>query len=105
APITPAVTVQVQDANNNLITGDNTDSVTVSLANNPTGATLGGTTTVTVTGGVATFGNLSINRAGAGYTLGANSGSLGSATSASFSVTGAIVIHSTDTPKSFGFGS
>src|SRR5207253_2976348 len=55
ASIAPAVTVQVLDANNNVVTTDNTDAVSLTLANNPTGATLGGTTTVTVSGGVATF--------------------------------------------------
>jgi hypothetical protein len=89
AVITPAVTVQVLDVNNNLVTGDSTDQVTLTLASNPTGATLSGTTTVTVSGGVAKFSNLSINLVGTGYTLSAGSGSLKSATSASFNITSA----------------
>src|SRR5205807_485492 len=52
----------------------------------PSNGTLSGNTTVTVSGGVATFSNLSINNAGNGYTLTANSGSLTGATSAAFNV-------------------
>jgi subtilase family serine protease len=92
APITPAVTVQVLDVNNNLVTGDNTDAVTLTLSTNPTGATLGGTNPVTVSGGVATFSNLTVNLVGTGYTLGASSGSLNMAMSASFNITGGSAI-------------
>jgi hypothetical protein len=95
--IAPAVTVQVLDANNNLVTTDNTDAVTLTLANNPTGAALSGTNPVTASGGVATFSNLSINLAGSGYTLGASSGTLTGATSTSFNVTaGSTVIENFD---------
>src|SRR5262249_31938220 len=87
AVISPAVTVQVQDAFGNLVTSDNTRQVTVALANNPTAATLSGTTTATVSGGVATFGTLSVNKAGTGYTLRATSGTLLGATSAAFNIT------------------
>jgi hypothetical protein len=84
--ITPAVTVDVVDAYGNLETADNTDSVTVAFGANPGNATLGGTTTVTVSGGVATFNNLTVSAAGNGYTLQATSGSLTTATSASFNI-------------------
>jgi hypothetical protein len=87
ATITPAVTVRVLDTFGNLVSSDNTDQVTVALGSNPGSGTLGGTTTVTVSGGVATFSGLSINNAGTGYTLTAASGSLTGATSASFNVT------------------
>ncbi len=98
--ITPAVTVRVYDAYNNLVSVDNTDRVTLSLGANSSPGSLSGTTTVTVTGGTATFGNLSINQAGS-YTLVAGSGSLAGATSSSFSVTtvpvsGSTVIESFD---------
>ena len=43
--------------------------VTVTLANNPGGSTLGGTTTVTAVNGVATFSDLTLNNAGNDYTL------------------------------------
>jgi hypothetical protein len=85
--LTPAPTVRVLDAYNNLVTSDNSDQVTVRLGANPGGGTLSGATTVTVSGGVATFGNLSINAIGNGYTLTAGSGSLGGAASATFNVT------------------
>ena len=57
------------DAFGNLVTGDNTDVVTLALGNNPGGATLSGGGSVTVSGGVATFGTLSLDKAGTGYTL------------------------------------
>jgi hypothetical protein len=62
--ITPAVTVRVLDAYGNLVSSDNTDVVALTLGTNPAGGTLAGTTSVTVSGGVATFGNLSINNVG-----------------------------------------
>ncbi len=83
--ISPAVTVRLLDRFNNLVTSDNTDQVTMAIGANPGGGTLSGTTTVTASGGVATFSNLSINQPGSGYTLQATSSSL-SATSASFNV-------------------
>src|SRR5262249_3023239 len=71
ATVTPAVTVQLLDVNDQVVSGDNTDTVTIAIANNPGAGTLGGTLTVTVVNGVATFSDLSINRAGSGYTLSA----------------------------------
>jgi hypothetical protein len=87
--ITPAVTVQLLDAYNNVVTTDNTDQVSLSLAANPSGGTLSGSGPVTVVHGVATFKNLSVDRAGTGYALAATSGTLAGATSNSFSVTAA----------------
>jgi hypothetical protein len=55
-------------------TDDNSDTITLSLGSNPSGGTLGGTLTVTVVNGVATFSDLSIDLAGAGYTLHASIG-------------------------------
>src|SRR5262249_46758583 len=72
--ITPAVQVAIVDpSTGNPITFDNTDTVTVAIGNNPGSGTLSGTLTVTVSGGVATFSNLSIDKAGSGYTLAASS--------------------------------
>ena len=85
--ISPAVTVKVLDAYNNLESGDSTDKVTIAIGTNPAGGTLSGTNPVTVSGGVATFSNLSINNAGNGYTLTASSGTLTGATSSAFNVT------------------
>ena len=41
----------------------------MAIGTNPGGGTLSGTTTVAAVAGVATFSNLSINKAGTGYTL------------------------------------
>ncbi len=88
AAISPAVTVQVVDIYGNLLTGDSTDKVSISLAalaTNPTGAALSGTSTVTVSGGTASFSNLSINNVGNGYQLQAAFGAM-TAASAAFNV-------------------
>jgi hypothetical protein len=102
------VTVRVLDAYKNLVTSDSTDQVTVAIGTNPAGGTLSGTLTVTVSGGVATFGDLSINNAGTGYTLTATSGSLTGATSSAFNVSaGGNVIEGFETSSSWfvtGFG-
>jgi subtilase family serine protease len=61
--------------------------VTVTLGNDPGGATLGGTLSVTAQGGVATFSGLSITHAAAGYTLVASAAGSSSATTNAFTVT------------------
>jgi hypothetical protein len=71
--ISPVI-VEVVDAFGNVETGDNSDTVTLSLSVNPSGGTLSGTLTLTVVNGVATFSDLSIDLAGAGYTLHATVG-------------------------------
>src|SRR5207249_4647963 len=86
--IAPPVTVQVEDANNNVVTTGtgSTASVGVAILANPGGGTLSGTTPVNAVAGVATFSNLSINKTGTGYTLQATSTGLTSATSALFTI-------------------
>ncbi|HXJ32144.1 MAG TPA: Ig-like domain-containing protein, partial [Gemmatimonadales bacterium] len=84
ATITPAVQVQIQDAFGNLV--NSTDNVTVAIGTNPSSGTLSGTKTVAAVGGVASFGDLSINNAGTGYTLTASSGVLTGATSNAFNI-------------------
>ena len=64
-----------------------TNTVTVAFANNPTGATLGGTLSVTASQGVATFSGLTINKMGSGYTLQVTSSGLSSAVSTAINVT------------------
>jgi len=59
--ITPAVKVEVQDLNANLVSAGTTP-ITITIGNNPVGAFLGGTTAASSTNGVATFGNLSLNK-------------------------------------------
>jgi predicted outer membrane repeat protein len=72
--IRPAVLVAVVDAFGNVETGDNTDTLTLSLGTNPSGGTLSGTLTLTVVNGVAAFTDLSIDRAGMDYLLHATVG-------------------------------
>ena len=64
-------TVRVEDAFGNLVTGDSTTDVTLALTT-AGGATLGGATSKTASGGLATFTDLSIDKAGS-YTLDATS--------------------------------
>src|SRR5439155_1328965 len=86
AAITPAVQVTAQDALGNTATAFG-GSVTVAIGTNPCGGTLSGTTSLNAVNGVATFAGLNINRAGAGYTLAASAGGLGSVPSPAFNVT------------------
>jgi hypothetical protein len=83
--IFPAVTVRVLDAAGNVVAGDSSP-VTLTLTGNPGGATLGGTLTVAAVNGVATFGDLVVSAAGAGYTLTATVSGLTPATSGTFTV-------------------
>src|SRR5438093_2349989 len=84
--ISPAVQVAARDAQGNLVSAF-AGSVTVALGTNPSGGTLAGTTTVTAAGGVATFGTLSVDKVGTGYTLTATAPGLSGATSAPFDIT------------------
>ena len=85
AAITPAVQVRARDM------FGNTDvsfvgAVTIAITVNPGGGVLSGTTTVAAFNGVATFSNLSIDKAGVGYQLSAVAGALTPATAALFNV-------------------
>ncbi len=62
------LTVEAEDSSGNPITSFD-GTVTVALANNPGGATLGGTLTATASDGVATFSGLTLTTAASGYTL------------------------------------
>ena len=99
--IAPAVTVQILDANNNLTTS--TANVTVGLTGSPAGVTLGGTTTVAAVAGVATFNNLSVNKAGT-YTLSASSGVLTGTTSTSFTISNPVPTLTSISPVSGNLG-
>lgn len=82
----PAMKVQVQDAAGQPVPIDGL-WIRASLANDPTGsATLDGTTVQTTQGGVATFLDLSIEAAGAGYALAFTAPGTAGATSAPFDV-------------------
>jgi hypothetical protein len=81
------VMVEVVDAFGNVETGDDSDTITLSIGANPGGGTLGGTLTVTVSGGIATFSDLAIDVVGDGYTLHAMATGLTDADSAAFRIT------------------
>jgi hypothetical protein len=90
ASITPPVQVSVEDSSGNVVTTA-TNPVTIAIANNAgPGGVLSGTLTATPVNGVATFSNLSINKAGTGYTLMAGATGLTSATSSAFNVTAPV---------------
>ena len=61
------MTVQIQDDLGNLTAS--TASVASRCGTNPGGGTLSGTRRAAAVAGVATFGNLSIDKVGTGYTL------------------------------------
>jgi len=61
-------------------------SVSLALASNPGGTTIGGTPTATAGAGVATFSGVLLYKVGAGYTLQASSGGLSTATTSAITV-------------------
>ena len=69
--IDPGMTIKIEDAYNNVETGDNATSLMALIASGPSGASFaaGSTTNVTVSAGVATFSALILDTAGGGYTL------------------------------------
>ncbi len=83
--IMTAVEVAVRDSLGS-IDSDFTGAITVSLASNPTGATLSGTTVVRPVTGIASFSNLAIGKAGT-YTLRASASGAASVTSSAFTIT------------------
>ena len=78
------VTVQVQDGSGNLVTSAS-NTITLSFFTNPGSATLGGTRTVTASGGVASF-TVSVNKPGTGYSLAATATGLSVGTSTAFDI-------------------
>jgi len=84
--ITPAVKVRALDAWGNLATSF-AGSVSMAVGANPGGGTLSGTSPIAAVSGVATFFDLSIDKAGAGYTLMASAGGFSPATSPPFDIT------------------
>jgi len=83
--LTPAILVAVQDSLGNT---DPTfvGNVTVALGANLSGGFLDGTKTVAAVSGVASFGNLSVDKVGSGYTLVASAPGAAPAASASFTI-------------------
>ena len=84
--INPGVAVAVVDQFGNILTSDDSDAVTLTIGTNASGGTLSGTLTVTVSGGIATFSDLSIDLAGDGYTLHATTTGLMDADSGAFNI-------------------
>jgi alpha-tubulin suppressor-like RCC1 family protein len=85
--IAPPVQVAVRDSFGNLATSSAaTVTLTISSGTGAVGAVLGGTLTVAAVSGLASFGDLTVDGAGIGYTLTATSGVLSPATSQSFYV-------------------
>ncbi|WP_257455217.1 S8 family serine peptidase [Archangium lipolyticum] len=80
------VKVAVLDAQGNTMTSSNA-SITLALKDNPRGGVLSGTVTVAAVNGVATFADLSLDRAARGYTLQASADALTPVTSAAFDIT------------------
>jgi hypothetical protein len=103
-PLSTQPVVRAEDASGNLGVNFN-GTVALALGANPSGATLGGTTSVGVVNGVATFTNVSVNLAGNGYTLAASASGLTGATSSAFDVTAAPTATLTLTTDGNGTGS
>ena len=86
--INPAVQVSVVDSAGVPVAGADTQTVVIQLGANPPGnATLGGTTSTHPSRGVATFGNLWIDKPGDGYTLIAHVSGLPDSPSQPFNIT------------------
>src|SRR5207245_2387188 len=81
----PFVQLRVEDAGGNLVTTA-TNQVSVALGANPGGGTLSGTTTVNAVNGLATFNDLTLDKAGVGYTLVFSSPGLTSRESNTFNI-------------------
>ena len=86
ASVSPAVQVEIRDANDNLVKTAR-DPVTIAFGTNAGSGTLYGTQVVNAINGIASFSGLWVDKAAAGYTLAASSGSLSGATSSAFNVT------------------
>jgi hypothetical protein len=88
--MSPPVTVAVEDAGGNVVTGD-TSTVTLTLSG---GTFVGGATTATAAAvnGVATFGNLAVTSSGT-YTLAASDGTLAGSTSNSFTISAGTSVY------------
>lgn len=82
--LVPAPVVEVQDAYGNYVS--TTTTITVSVGNNPGGAVLSGTKTITTATGDAAFSTLSLDKVGLGYTLNASAPGLLPGSSSAFDI-------------------
>ena len=100
-------TVAGEDAEGNFVGGFN-GNVTVALANNPGGSTLGGTLVATASNSMAVFSGLTLNKLDAGYTLSVSGGGLSAGVTPGFSVVGGTatqLLVTTEPPASVTAGS
>jgi alpha-tubulin suppressor-like RCC1 family protein len=81
----PAVRIEIQDANGHVVS-ESTAEVTLSLEGGPEGAELLGTSRVKAEGGVVTFEDIRLERAGSGYRLKASAPELVAIESGAFTV-------------------
>ncbi len=89
------VKVDAEDKYNNPVL-TYSGNVTIALANNPGGSTLGNNSPATAVNGVATFANLTLNNPGTGYTLQATDTVDGlTVTTSGFNVTSTVVNQAT----------
>jgi len=89
--ITPAVQVAYYDGNTGTIDTSFTGPITLSLGNNPGGATLNGLLTTNAVAGIATFSDLSLNNVGTAYTVVASANEVIPITSNLFNITAPVV--------------
>ncbi|HKE91933.1 MAG TPA: hypothetical protein VKB45_16485 [Gemmatimonadales bacterium] len=89
--LSPAVQVTARDSVGNTVTSF-TSNVVMTISSNPGGGTLTGTTTVAAAAGVATFGNLHIDKVGTGYRLAATAGAVSNVSNA-FSILAGAATH------------
>ena len=83
----PSVKVEVLDTfGNRVISATDSVRLTITQGTGATGALLGGTVVVVAAGGVATFGAVTVDKVGTGYTLTASAPGLVPDTSAAFTV-------------------
>ncbi|HET9707449.1 MAG TPA: hypothetical protein VFP39_04005 [Gemmatimonadales bacterium] len=104
--ITPAVQVAAEDGHGNVVTSF-TGNIVIAIGANPGGSTLSGTTTIAAVAGIATFSNLSLDKADPGYTLAASAAGLTGITSGTFNILsglGATLVFLTEPPASVAAG-
>jgi hypothetical protein len=87
-PISPEVKIVALDTLGSVLS-QFSGRVFVTLASNPSGGSLRGTTSAAAASGLAIFDTLVINQAGSGYMLVASASGMASVTSAPFTVFGA----------------
>jgi len=83
----PAIVVAIQDTLGNALSNA-TNTVTLAIGTNPTGGTMAGTMSVPAVNGIATFGDVKLDKKGSGYTLTAATTLFIPATSAPFNISG-----------------